>query len=163
MKKKDNLKKNSQGLGRKKVGQISKEEARELGREVCHRIRICRKNLNMSQQELAKELEMSASYLSEIEKGAAKANPALFIQLMTLYNVNIDYLFNGNLPIFLDEPETAAPIEGPFGYNKIDSMEKLIWVMNQSTFARHSILALATRFAMENEDLLKKSLEDPEE
>ena len=161
MKEPDDTKKDSEESIPIIAKKISKAEAIELSKKVGPRIKSCRKYLRLAQQEVAAELEISHSYLSEIESGSAKANPAILIQLMTLYNINIEYLFTGEGPMIIEEPESEPRSEFSLDNSCVESVDKLNWLIKNSIFAQQSILAFATRFVIENDALLRKTMEPP--
>jgi transcriptional regulator with XRE-family HTH domain len=100
---------------------------------------------------------MAPSYLSEIESGKANPGPAFFIRFSRQYNVSIEYLFHGRGEMFYDSKQNI--IEKEFSLDEeVDSIEHVLWLMKQSSMLKNAILSYASKFLMENEEIIKKSL-----
>ncbi|MBQ3016192.1 MAG: helix-turn-helix transcriptional regulator [Clostridia bacterium] len=56
------------------------------------RIRETRKKLNLTQEQLAEKLDITLTYISEIERGLKMPSMALFIKLVETLDVSADYL-----------------------------------------------------------------------
>ena len=63
--------------------------------EMGQRLKLVRKSLNLQQKEMAVELGIPASYLSEIESGKGNPGPEFFNKLACEYNISMDYLVLG--------------------------------------------------------------------
>ena len=124
---------------------------------VGERFRAARKAIRISQKEMARALDVSANYISEVENG--KANPGLdfFFKLESKYNISVGYLLLGK-----DEDsgiEENAEVDGDDDLvGEIDSVEKLVSLMEKSNFIKNTMLNFATQFVMENEKLVIKIL-----
>lgn len=122
------------------------------------RIKEVRKLFRLSQKELAENLGMSSSYLSEIENGIANPGPEFFLKLSNEHNVSMDYLFHGIGNIILGSHQKIQEEEFDFEED-IYSIEKLVWLMNHSPFYKNTILSFASKFFLDNEGIIKKSIE----
>ena len=73
------------------------------------RFRKVRDELGLKQQDIAKSLGVSQSYISGIEKG--NKNPSeTFVELLCCkFNINKMWLLNGEGPMFLDDSYTPIP------------------------------------------------------
>lgn len=118
------------------------------------RIKRERKAKGLRLKQMADELGVSTDYLYEIENG--KINPdAEFLQnLKTRYNIDTDYIIHGKAP---DIPGTAGQIsfEDIVSTEGIDTVEKLVTLMNLSLYVKNSVLSLATKFVLENREIIK--------
>ncbi len=56
------------------------------------RIREIRKKLNLTQEQLAEKLDITLTYISEIERGLKMPSMALFIKIVEVLDVSADYL-----------------------------------------------------------------------
>ncbi len=56
------------------------------------RIREARKRLHLTQDNLAEKLDVSLTYISEIERGLKMPSMQLFIKLVEILDVSADYL-----------------------------------------------------------------------
>ncbi len=59
------------------------------------RIRVERRNLSLTQEELSRALGISVSYLSCIERGKRKVSAYVLHQLHQFFNLSYDYLLEG--------------------------------------------------------------------
>ena len=132
---------------------MKKEDISAVGK----RVKEVRKALRVQQKEMAAVIGISNSHLSEIEKGESNPTASFFLNLSSRYNVSIEYLFHGRGEMLYDkEPE---PVEKDVEYNgDIDSIEKLVWIVERSPYFKNSILSLASKFKMENDDYIKMSI-----
>ena len=56
------------------------------------RIREARKRLNLTQDQLSEKLDITFTYMSEIERGLKMPSMPLFIKLVEVLDVSADYL-----------------------------------------------------------------------
>lgn len=118
------------------------------------RIKELRKELGLKQIELAKALNIGHSYLSEIEKGKKNPKPGFFFKLFEVYSVSLNYLFFGigDMKINGHSKEREA-------VTNVVTTDDLMWLVENSTLYRDNIMAFAAGFFLENEKLIKKSIE----
>ena len=60
-----------------------------------HRIRIKRKELGLTQEQLAEKAEISTSHVGEIERGTSICSLAVLVNLATVLDLNLDSLIKG--------------------------------------------------------------------
>lgn len=125
--------------------------------EIGQRIKKVRKTLRRSQKEMADQMHMSPSYLSEIESGKANPGPEFFLKFINLYNASLEYLYHGKGEMFYSSKRKVAPDEYSFD-DEIDTIEKLVWLMENSSLVKNTILAYASKFVLGNEQVVKKSI-----
>lgn len=77
-----------------------KKEKSELLIEMGQRIHIIRKEINLTQIELASAAEISLTALSETESGRIEPPFDLILFLADNYNVSLNYLIVGESPMF---------------------------------------------------------------
>ena len=70
------------------------------------RIKKIRKELSLSQKEFAKALGISQSAVSSYEKKQRIPPESLIRLIVGIYNININYLLNNELPIFITQNQT---------------------------------------------------------
>jgi transcriptional regulator with XRE-family HTH domain len=128
---------------------------KEFGR----RIKNIRRELNLTQKELAAELGLSASFISDIESGRSKACLDFFYYLAKKFDVNLYYLILG-------EGETiGSKGMGPFPGNikigtSVESKNELLWYIERSPMLLHTLLGFTTKFIYENEKYIKKEIDE---
>ncbi len=72
-----------------------------MGRQINYadigsRLKEIRRHLKVQQKEMAKTLEVQASYLCDIKAGKGNPGPDFFIKLSSQYNINLHYLLMGS-------------------------------------------------------------------
>ena len=128
------------------------------------RIRKCRKSLKLQQKVMAQSLGISASYFNEIELGKSIAGGEILQKLSKIYNMSVEYIVTGKGEPFTNqqkpEPESQSKSvkDEIILNNNIDTIEKLVQLMQISSYARMSILLYATNFVLEQGDNIRKTL-----
>lgn len=63
--------------------------------EIGKRIQNKRKELKITQEKLAEKIDVSPSYISEIERGTSISSLATIFNIATVLDLNLDYLICG--------------------------------------------------------------------
>ena len=123
------------------------------------RIRKCRKLLNVQQKVMAKALGISPSYFNAIESSKNYASAEILLKLSKIYNMSVEYLVTGRGELFykaqVETVEKEFTLKG-----EVNSIEKLLWLMNKSGYARMAILTHATFLVLEQGAIIKKSMDE---
>ncbi len=122
------------------------------------RIRAIRKELRLTQEDLAAVLGISSRYLSEIERGNANPTAEMFFNLIEKYNVNISFLFHGNG----EKKFVGGPVIDPPEFDLdsiVDTKGNLIWLLENSTFIRNTFMGYASKLVFENKGLINSEIE----
>ena len=64
-------------------------------KEMGKRIKEGRNRLGMTQERLSELIDVSPSYISEIERGSSICSLAVLVNIAEILELNIDYLVNG--------------------------------------------------------------------
>ena len=91
--------------------------------EAGQRIRILRKNQNMTQEELAEKAEISTKFLCEIERGNKGFSAATLYNLAKCLNVSCDYILNGSA---ISNNKNVNSIIGLFNPQQMDEVYKVL-------------------------------------
>ena len=125
--------------------------------EMGARIKEIRKALRISQKDMAAGLEMANCNLSEIESGKGNPGHAFFFKLSTRFNVSLDYLFHGKGEMF-----TTYRVKRDDGdeliIDHIETIDDLLWYLDNSTMFRNQVLGYAAQIRYENEEVIKKDI-----
>ncbi len=123
------------------------------------RVKLIRKEMHISQRDFAEKINISGSFLSEIEAGKSKPGYDFFYNISRTCNVSVPYLLHGVGGMFTDidyKPDITA--QGPVdGY--IRGMDEVLWYTERSPLFRHTVLGFAAKFLYDNEAAIKKELE----
>jgi len=125
--------------------------------EIGVRIKDIRKALRISQKEMAATLEMANCNLSEIESGKGNPGHAFFFKLSTRYNVSLDYLFHGKGEMFTTF-RTGLGEGDEFEVDHIETIDDLLWYLENSTMFRNQVLGYAAQIRYENEEVIRKDI-----
>ena len=71
------------------------------------RVREIRKELNLTLEKFGEKLGVGKTAISKIEKGRVNLSDLMAISICREYNVNYDYLINGEGEMFDDLPQTV--------------------------------------------------------
>lgn len=70
------------------------------------RVREIRKSLKMTTEAFGNKVGVQRSAISKIEKGSVSLTDQMAKSICREFNVNLDYLMHGDLPMFSDLPKT---------------------------------------------------------
>lgn len=126
--------------------------------EIGERLKNIRIELRLQQKDMAETLGIAPSYLCEIESGRANPGPEFFKRMATSYNVNLDYVFLGVGEIFSGPGGKLKPFEFTRG-TEIETIEELVWLMQNSAYFKNTMLALANKIIAKEEDEILDSLQ----
>ncbi len=131
----------------------------ELLIEIGKRIKAIRKALGLRQEDFAKEIDFSCSFLSEAENAKYKPGLRFYNNILQKYNVNLNYLLTGKGEMFNKTKETEEmPAKKLFG--PIESGDELLWYIKRSPLFMHTLMGFATRFLYENKMHIKSEIEE---
>jgi transcriptional regulator with XRE-family HTH domain len=133
---------------------MKKEDPVQVG----SRLKAIRKALDLSQKEFAASLDISASYLSEIESGKTKPGFNFTVLVYEKYNVNPAWFLVEESDMFLGGAGGGNAGDHDFGGQTEEVME-MINYMSQSPFVQSTVLSHFMKFLYENEDIIKKDIE----
>ena len=119
-----------------------------------------RQHLGLKQKQMAKDLDLSSSYISDIEKG--KSNPAFnfLMRLYRKYRVSLDWLLfeEGDMFCGIGLKEKGRLPEFDFG-DQTERVIEMLDIMNKSTFFLTHMISLYIKSSYENEKIISKDLE----
>jgi len=122
------------------------------------RVKMVREALGMSGKNFARSLNIAAPYLSQIE-GGKKNNPgiSIFHRIAQVHNVSMDYLVSGIGDMFINGSHQQPGSRREY-VDKIETLDDLYWFLENSTFFRNIIMGFAFKLHFENEEFIKRSL-----
>jgi transcriptional regulator with XRE-family HTH domain len=128
--------------------------------EIGKRLKLVREELGLKQKQLAKDLGMSSSYLSDIEKG--KNNPGFnfLVLLYREYKVSLDWLvFNkGDMFCGIGLKERGRLPEFDFG-DQTERVIEMLDIMDKSPFFQSYMISQYIKSYHEYENVIGKDLE----
>lgn len=93
------------------------------------RIRSARKNLGLSQEQLAESCNLSVSFMGHIERGSRKMSLETLVALCEALNVSADYLLMDDMPendMVLQDILFEVKKKGSFHYSKLITIIKAL-------------------------------------
>jgi transcriptional regulator with XRE-family HTH domain len=130
--------------------------------EFGQRIKAVRRRLNMTQKEFSEAVDLSVSFISDIESGRSKACLDFFYNLARKFNINLNYLILGQGEIIDTASKHPSMSHKKIGQS-IDSINELLWYTERSPMMYHTILGFASRFIHENRKYLIKEIKENKE
>ena len=122
------------------------------------RLREVRRTLDISQKDFAAQLNISSSFLSEIESGKTKPGYNFLTKLASEFNINPAWLLLGKGTMFLKDDETGSIADDAFG-DHTESIKELLWYFVHSPLVKLSVMAFATKFLLDNEEIIQRDIE----
>jgi len=126
------------------------------------RIKAVRRRLNMTQKEFGEAVDLSVSFISDIESGRSKACLDFFFNLARKFNINLYYLILGEGEIIDTQGQRPTMGNKKVGQS-LNTLGELIWYAERSPMMLHTMLGFASRFIHENREYLIKEIEESEE
>lgn len=102
------------------------------------RIRQVRKNLELKQEQFAKQLGCGRSNISQIENGLFFPTVPLLTQLKSKFDISLDWLFSGELPMYNDEKKKTLDLIDFKEYS--NDIKTMLHVMKKSKTVMHRVL-----------------------
>ena len=122
------------------------------------RLRDVRRVLDISQKDFAAQLLVSPSFLSEIESGKTKPGYNFLVKLATVFDVNPAWILLGQGAMFFKDEKNSSVANNEFGDHTASIME-LLWYFKHSPLVKLSVMAFASKFLLDNEDIINRDIE----
>ncbi len=134
---------------------MEKSSLEEFG----NRVKDVRKKLKLSQKEFGEAVQLSPSFISDIESGRSRAGYDFFYHVSRILNVNLYYLVFGIGSMFESASLTQAilPDSKPIG-QQIENIGELTWYMEHSPLFKHTILGFSSKFLLDNLEIIEKDI-----
>jgi transcriptional regulator with XRE-family HTH domain len=107
---------------------MTREYLFELGK----RVKMIRKELQISQKDFANKINISGSYLSEIEAGKSKPGYDFLFNISRICNVSLAYVLHGIGEIFTGIDYGPSITGKEPEHDHIDTLEELLWYLERS-------------------------------
>ncbi|MDQ1351403.1 MAG: hypothetical protein QG657_1705 [Acidobacteriota bacterium] len=128
---------------------IDSDDLNNLGQ----RVRKIRKTMSFTQREFAKKLNISGSFLSEIEAGKVKPGYDFIVNIAKEFRVNLYFLLFGKGNELLDPfDDSVGNSEDPKGH--IENFKHILWYAERSPMLMHTLFGFAARFIYENKSYI---------
>ena len=121
------------------------------------RVKKYRKHFGISQKDFAKSINISGSFLSEIESGKTRASLDFFHNITKHYNVNLVYLLHGEGDMLAKQEGQLTLQLKDFGeYN--EKIRDLLYYLRCSPLVKMAILEFFTKYLYSNEEIIKRDI-----
>ena len=126
--------------------------------EVGKRLKDVRRVLDISQKDFAAGIDVSGSYLSEIESGKTKPGYNLILAVARKFNVSPNWLLLEQGEMFIGKDSMAAISENDFG-DQAERVKELLLYLKKSPLVQSTVLGFVSKFLYENEESIRKDIE----
>lgn len=131
---------------------MTPEELSEFGQ----RVRKVRKYLRISQKEFAVHLNISNTYLSEIESGKFRPGFEFFVNMVTKFDVNIKYLVTGEGDFFIDTEKNSKKY---YGENS-EHIEEMLRDFEHIPMVKYAVLEFYYGYKISKKDIIEAAIEE---
>lgn len=145
----------SEDKGKQNDRQSKNEYLEEFGQ----RVKEVRQHLKLLQKDFAAGLEVSGSFLSEIEKG--KANPGFDVmrKFFDNYNINLSYLLKGSGELFVTEGSAPTALgskilTGP----DLEKLQELLFYVENAPVVRYAIYEFFSNYMYRNKGMIEEDM-----
>jgi transcriptional regulator with XRE-family HTH domain len=119
------------------------------------RIKEIRRELRISQKDFAEEVNISGSFLSEVEAGKSKPGYEFITSVTQKYNVNPMYLLTGDGGMFQAEtPEETLIQEHDYG-DLTQMVREMLRGFKRSPVIALAVLEFYKRYIYQNRDMIE--------
>ena len=131
--------------------------------QVGKRLKAVRRELDISQKDFAARIDVSGSYLSEIESGKTKPGYNFLTAIAKEFRVSPSWLLLEEGEMFLgkDKASSVSIGENEFG-DQTQRVKELLEYFKQSPLVQSTILSYAGKFLYDNEESIRKDIEKNE-
>lgn len=114
--------------------------------------RELRQELGLNQTQLARQLGIVSSYISDIESCRKKAQLEHLAKLKKLFNIDINYFISGEGLLFYDNSRLYdfEAKRKELGNSMIDMLDELLWYLDKSDLTRLAVFNFFKKFVYEN-------------
>jgi transcriptional regulator with XRE-family HTH domain len=130
-------------------------------KEFAKRLVEVRKRLGFMQKDFAPEMNVSLSFLYQVEAAKTKPGFYFFKNLIEKFKVNPQYLFTGKGDMFYDrEPEkTEKEIYGEFD----SRVNKLLWHMEHFPLVKLAVLEFFANYIYDHKGAIEYDMQNNQE
>jgi transcriptional regulator with XRE-family HTH domain len=143
---------------------MEKKDLTEGGGEehVGERIKEIRRELRISQREFAREVEISSSFLSEVEAGKCKPGFGFINRAVLKFKVNPLYLLMGIGEMFLKKGLSEEDMLMPDNdYGEYTGMIKeMLWYFKRSPVVKMAVLEFFKRYIYEHREMIREDIKN---
>jgi transcriptional regulator with XRE-family HTH domain len=125
--------------------------------EVGERLRAVRRYLRLTMEQMRDITGYSKSLISAAEKGKKKPSTIYLFAILDKFSVNINYIFNGKGPMFL-EPGEEKNVSISFLELK-KNIRELFYLMENVDMVRYAVLSFFLKYKIENKRIIDELLE----
>ncbi len=131
--------------------------------EVSKRLKAVRRVLDISQKNFAARIDVSGSYLSEIESGKTKPGYNFLMAIAKEFRISPSWLLLEEGEMFRgDDSDSSLSIgKNDFG-DQTGRVKELLRYLRQSPLVQSTILSHAGKFFLENEESIRKDIDKNE-
>ena len=126
------------------------EELRAFG----ERLKEARLQLKLLQKDFAANLDVSGSFLSELEKGKTKPGFDVLKKMYFLYNINIHYLIDGKGDLFIKK-DLSSIVDPDDSSAESRTLRELLYYIENAPVVKYAVFEYFATYLHKNKDLVK--------
>ena len=129
---------------------VDRKDARFV--DIGLRLKAIREQLQVTADAVSKETGISRSYISDFERGFKLPTSKYLKYLNDHQNVNMNFVFSGELPMFRPKGKDVPPNFGEF-QKQVDAVLQL---MAEMPYALYAVLEFVEKYKRLNKELIEQ-------
>jgi transcriptional regulator with XRE-family HTH domain len=126
------------------------------------RVKSIRKTLKLTQDELSQKINVSTTYICQVEKGKYKPNCYFLENISRELNVNLYWLLFGQGEMFLD-PAILLALQSSNYSVKTEEVRNFLWYYQRSAIVQHSTMAHFYTLLIQQKQNIDKEIREYED
>ena len=126
---------------------------------IAERVKSIRKTLKLTQEELSQKINVSPTYICQVEKGKYKPNFDFLENISRELNVNLYWLIFGQGEMFLD-PAILLELQSYNYYVKTEEVRNFLWYYRRSAIVQHSTMAHFYTLLIQQKQNIEKEIQE---
>jgi DNA-binding XRE family transcriptional regulator len=129
---------------------------------IAGRIKSIRETLRLTQKELSQKIDVSITYICDVENAKYKPNCDFLENISCVFNVNLYWLLYGQGEMFLDPAILLGGQVGKY-YVETGEVRNFLWYYQRSAIVQHSTMAHFYTLLIQQKQNIEKEIREYED
>jgi DNA-binding XRE family transcriptional regulator len=129
---------------------------------IAGRVKSIRETLRLTQKELSQKIDVSITYICDVENAKYKPNCDFLENISCVFNVNLYWLLYGQGEMFLDPAILLGGQSGKY-YIKTEEVRNFLWYYQRSAIVQYSTMAHFYTLLIQQKQNIEKEIREYED